>query len=118
MCGQTPPPTTQTPNGHVRIEKTCKPRGEGLACRITVTNDGGVPLAGNISFADQGSWTDNGSPLVISSVAPSDPAIQCSGLPSNLVCTLPGSLLPPGASQSIDLTIAGGNGASTRTAPR
>ena len=109
-CDQTPPPPVK--DGHVKIEKTCKPSAlaAGLSCRITITNDGGVPLPGTISFADQGTWTDNGTPLVISSVMPDDPAIQCSGLPSNLVCTLPGSALPPGASHSVEIAIAGGNG--------
>ena len=109
-CDQTPPPPVK--DGHVKIEKTCKPLAvaAGLSCRITITNDGGAPLPGTISFADQGTWTDNGTPLVISSVTPDDPAIQCSGLPSNLVCTLPGSALPPGASHSVEIAIAGGNG--------
>ena len=109
-CDQTPPPPVK--DGHVKIEKTCKQSAlaAGLSCRITITNDGGVALPGTISFADQGTWTDNGTPLVISSVTPDDPAIQCSGLPSNLVCTLPGSALPPGASHSVEIVIAGGNG--------
>ena len=114
-CDQTPPPPAK--DGHVKIEKTCKPlaaAAAGLSCRITITNDGGAPLPGTISFADQGTWTDNGTPLVISSVTPDDPAIQCSGLPSNLVCTLPGSALPPGASHSVEIVIAGGNGKTYR----
>ncbi len=107
---KTVPPTGQ--DGHVKIEKSCRPLAAtaGLSCRITITNDGGVPLTGNISFADQGTWTDNGTPLVVSSATPDDPVIQCTGLPSNLVCTLPGSALPPGASHSVEIVIAGGNG--------
>jgi hypothetical protein len=98
---------------HVMIEKTCKPGSAGLACRITITNDGGAPLQDPISFADQGSWTDNGQPLQIASASPSSPAILCSGLPSNLVCNLPGSALPPGASLSVDVVIGGGTGSTT-----
>ncbi len=109
-CDQVP--TIPGGDGHVKIEKTCKQSqlAVGLSCRITITNDGGTPLAGTISFADQGTWTGSGAALQISSVTPDDPAIVCSGLPSNLVCTLPGSSLPPGTTHSVEIAIAGGNG--------
>jgi hypothetical protein len=111
-CDKSVPTDVPGKDGHVRIEKVCKPSAaaEGLACRISITNDGGTTLAGPISFADQGTWTGNGAPLQISVATPDDPAIQCTGLPANLVCTMPGSALPAGATHVVDIVIAGGNG--------
>ena len=96
-------------DGHVMIEKTCKPSAAGgsISCRITVTNDGGVPIATPITFGDQGNWKGGGA-LQISSATPDDAAIQCSGLPGALTCTLPGKALAPGVTHYVDVTIAGG----------
>lgn len=96
-------------DGHVMIEKTCKPSAAGgaISCRITLTNDGGVPIATPVTFGDQGNWKGGGA-LQVSSAKPDDAAIQCSGLPGALTCTMPGRALAPGVTHYVDVTIAGG----------
>ena len=113
QCNSVPPPPTH--DGHVKIEKTCKPSaaGGGIHCRITVTNDGGQPISTPVTFGDQGQWTGNGTPLQVASATPDSPAVTCSGLPSALTCTLPGSALPPGSSHWVDVTIAAAPGQTT-----
>jgi len=109
----TEPPAGTTPpapqgDGHASIVKTCSPSAAGgaVSCRITLTNDGGKPIASAISFGDQGQWTGNGSPMHVLAATPDSSAISCGGLPDALTCSIDGKSLPPGASHSVLITLA------------
>jgi hypothetical protein len=93
---------------HVSIEKVCKPVAinAGVQCRITITNDGTAPLTAPVAFGDQGQWSGSGTPMHVASTNPSAQDLTCTSLPDNLSCMLPGSELPAGSSQWVDVTIS------------
>ena len=94
------------------IDKTCAPAAVGapITCTITVKNTGTAAPSGPITFGDQGQWTGNGTPMQVASATPDTPDMTCTGLPSNLSCTLPGASLPPGTSHHVTVTITPSQG--------
>jgi hypothetical protein len=93
------------------IDKHCFPGAIGgkIRCAITVSNVGTGGLSEDVKVKDVTKVMFGplaGTVVPISTVAPFNPGITCSSLPSvNFACTIPAVLLGPGLSSGFDVFI-------------
>lgn len=96
----------------IRIAKSCSAAAFGidLHCRVTLTSTGTVAPRGKVSFSDIGKVLSgpvfaSKRPLIISA-ASDDPNWTCNDLPDrNLTCSIPGAIMQPGQSRSMDIVV-------------